>query len=208
MSCGHWVCTSWVKPGLRLVQWWFLKSFWGLKAAVLWCSLHTWGLYWWWKIHMRIKTKGWKWERLMCWCNRPAQGGEVEGKGLQMQLSCTLIYHPGSRLSAETWLFGNWPKALMKAGRRRSVFVALGGPFLLRLSAFSEETHHHPALCWIRAFEVFCLICVTASVTQHRTFSVFFLSLLQFHPPGVTARDETELNAVSWNNWGLGNAVS
>lgn len=107
-------------------------------------------------------------------------------------LFCALIYHPGSSLSAETWLFGKWPKALMKAcWEAQGVPGPQGALCVSRLSAFSEETHHHPALCWITAFEVSCLICVTASVTQHKTFSGFFLSLLQFHPPGITTRDET-----------------
>lgn len=83
----------------------------------------------------------------------------------------------------------------MKAGgEAQRVPGSQGALCLTRLSAFSEETHHHPALSWIRAFEVLCLICVTASVTQHKTFSGFILSLLQFHPPGIASRDKTELN--------------
>lgn len=151
------------------------------------------------------KTKSGNHKRLMCWCTRPARGGGVAGRPLQMQLFCSLIYPSGSSLSEAGSFFGNGPKALMKAGGKAP--GSQGALCLSRLSACSEETHHHPPLSWIRPFEVFCLICVTASVTRHKTFSGFILSPLQFHPPGTATRDKTELKLTSleiagvWGTW-------
>ena len=123
------------------------------------------------------KIKDGKWERLVCVCNRHTWGERVEGKGLQMQLFLLCSYLPCWQ-QPQHWDMALWEHAQSfnegrQGGAARSWLS--GALCVSRLSAFSEETHHHPALHWIKAFEVVSLICVTASVTQHKTFSVFFL---------------------------------
>lgn len=93
---------------------------------------------------------------------------------------CALISHPGSSLGSETLPLVSWEQA-QTFNDGRQAFQALGALCLSRLSAFSEETHHHPDLHPIRAFEVSCLICVTACVTQHRACWLF-----SFLPCGFT----------------------
>lgn len=140
---------------------------------------------------MGRKSQGWETQKVNALVQQAGPGGGRQEGVCRCSFS-VLLSTPLAAASARLGFFGNWPKALMKAGGAQRVPASQGALCLSRLSAFSEETHHHPALSWIRAFEVLCLICVTASVTQHKTCSGFILSLLQFHPPGIATRDKTE----------------
>lgn len=72
----------------------------------------------------------------------------------------------------ELCCLGTSPKSLMKQRLRwLSAFQPLIGSLCLsRALAIFEESRQQPDMCWMRAFELFWLICVSTVVTEHKSF--------------------------------------
>lgn len=71
-----------------------------------------------------------------------AAGRHGEGRVCRCSFfCCALIYSPGSSLNAETWLFGNRPKALMKAGREVQRVPGSQEPFVSQSYRLSLRRH-------------------------------------------------------------------
>lgn len=71
-----------------------------------------------------------------------AAGRHGEGRVCRCSsFCCALIYSPGSSLNAETWLFGNRPKALMKAGGEVQHVPGSQEPFVSQSYRLSLRRH-------------------------------------------------------------------
>lgn len=199
-SCGLWVFKAFGKAQSGTAV--LFECF--VRPAVLWFSLCTWKYSWWW---MRRRGKGWKARRVNVLVQQEVLGGVTEMFCKRCSFFCSLFYHPGSSLSSDTWdeaqsfSEGRWEMVVQRSWVSRALCLS-------RLSAFSEETHHHPDLHSIKAFEVFCLMhhCLHHSAQDLRCFFFSFPSSSFTHL--VSQLWMKQQNHMPLNKRGLRNAVS
>lgn len=134
---------SWVKPRLRLAQWVLSEQF----ARPGSCCALVQPLYLGAVVMVEAMNEEEKQrmgsEKASC-AGATGRHGERDQRERVCRCSsffCAFIYHPGSRLRAETWLFGNRPKALMKAGREAQRVPGSRGPFVFQGYRLSLRRH-------------------------------------------------------------------
>lgn len=138
---------------------------------------------------MRRKNKGWEVRKVNVLVQQTGTGRGSGGKDFaDAAFFCALIYHPSSSLSAETGLFGNKPKALMKAGREAQRFPGSQGPLSLKAIGFlwGDTSSPSPALdksFWSLLFDMrLCLRHTTQDLVCFFSFPCCSLTHLVSQP--------------------------